>query len=68
MTTTREVALLQEIHEGPSEEFWTRYWELADRRDDEVLTEEEHQELLRMSGETEEITVRRRVRISDKEG
>lgn len=54
-----EQELLRLINEGPSDAVWTRYRELAARRDAETLTPAEHEELIRLSDAIEAADVRR---------
>src|SRR5438552_3762315 len=55
----REAELLLQIGEGPSESVWRRYHELSDRRDAEILTPQEHEELIGLSETIEAADVRR---------
>jgi hypothetical protein len=48
-----ETELLQEINQGISAELHQHYQALREKRDDEVLTEEEHTELIQISNRIE---------------
>ena len=52
-----EPELLRLINEGPSESVWTRYRELAARRDAGTLAAAEHEELIRLSDAIESADV-----------
>lgn len=54
-----ESELLQDINLGFSEEFWTRYDELVSRRENEILTPQEHQELISLTNQVEQRNVGR---------
>jgi hypothetical protein len=45
----RGAELLLQINDGPSEAVWQRYHELSARRDAEILTPQEHEELIGLS-------------------
>lgn len=55
----REAELLLQISEGPSEEIWREYRELSTKRDEETLSPQEHQRLIRLSDIIEASDVRR---------
>jgi hypothetical protein len=55
----REKELLQQINEGPSELIWQRYHQLAAKRDAEMLTAAEHDELVALSETIEAADVQR---------
>src|SRR5580698_7527880 len=54
-----ESELLLRINEGPDESTWRRYHELSARRDAEILTPVEHEELIGLSETIEAADVRR---------
>ncbi len=54
----KEAELLLKIHEGLPEETRARYYALINKRDEETLTPDEHEELLRLTDEAEEWNVR----------
>ena len=54
-----ETELLAQINMGLADSEWERYHELIKRRQNESLTDEEHQELLRVSDRLEKQNVRR---------
>lgn len=49
----RELELLQKVHLGISTEDWERYHKLIEKRDEETLSEKEHEELLRLVNKIE---------------
>lgn len=49
----RESELLQKINLGVSENTWSKYYQLVDKKNDLTLTELEHQELIQLSNEIE---------------
>jgi len=53
--TTSESRLLTLINEGLPQELRRRYDELITRRRDEILTPEEHDELVRLTGDVERL-------------
>jgi hypothetical protein len=55
----READLLRQINQGLPEELLRRYEELVAKRQGETLTPEEHVDLLRLSGQVEELERRR---------
>lgn len=55
----REGDLLREIGQGLPETFWNRYRLLAARRQEETLTPDEQAELVGLTDQTEELTLRR---------
>lgn len=59
VATPEETVLLREINQGIPPELNDRYEILADKRDDETLTEAEYQELLTICEQIEWIGVRR---------
>jgi hypothetical protein len=59
VVTPAETELLQEINRGIPPELNDRYEVLADKRDDETLTEAEHHELLTICDQIEWIGVHR---------
>ncbi len=54
-----EAELLKDITEGLPESFWRRYRELTARRRAETLTQSEQEELIALSDQVEERTLRR---------
>jgi hypothetical protein len=63
--TRRESELLTEVNSGLPAAALTRYGALLKRRDDESMTVEEYDELLRLSDEVEEKNARRWSAVSD---
>ena len=55
----RETELLQKINRGFSTSVWQPYKQLVAKRDDETLTAEEHQQLIALSDQLEEMNVER---------
>lgn len=53
-----ESALMVKINQGLPEEAHARYYTLIDKRDEETLTPEEYEELLRLTDEAEEWNVK----------
>lgn len=58
-TDADEGQLLHEINQGFPEAFWTRYRQLIARRQDETLSPDEQSELVHLSDQVEERTLRR---------
>jgi hypothetical protein len=58
-STPTEANLIQTISEGLPETFWTRYRTLIARRRAEQLTKSEHEELISLSDQLEEMTLQR---------
>jgi hypothetical protein len=54
-----ETELLQEINQGISAELHQHYQALRKKRDDEILTEEEHTELIQISNRMEMLGAKR---------
>lgn len=54
-----EAELLLKINQGIPSNFQTDYQELIAKRDDEILTEDEHQQLLQLTEEIEKIQAQR---------
>jgi hypothetical protein len=59
IATPEESTLLREINRGIPAELSDRYEILADKRDDETLTEAEYQELLNIAEQIEALGVKR---------
>jgi hypothetical protein len=59
IATPEESTLLREINHGIPAELSDRYEVLADKRDDETLTEVEYQELLGLADQIEALGVKR---------
>ena len=59
IATPEESTLLREINRGISTELNNRYEILADKRDEEILTEAEYQELLDIADQIETSGVKR---------
>lgn len=51
--SSREMELLEKVHLGIATEDWERYHELIGKRDEENLSEAEHQELLQLVNQVE---------------
>ncbi len=58
-----QATLLQEINQGLPEAAWQRYHELMDRRRDESLTADEHEELKRLTDKVEVAHAQRMERV-----
>lgn len=63
--TKAEAQLLQEINQGLPEAAWARYHELVGRRRDGTLTEQEYEELTRLTDEIELAHARRMEKLAD---
>ena len=57
--TKTETELLMKINNGLPTDVRARYWVLIGKRQEESLTEEEYEELLRLSDQTEQLQVER---------
>jgi hypothetical protein len=58
-TSVSDAVLLQSITTGLPESFWQRYRDLIQKRNAQTLTDLEHQELIELSDQTEELTLQR---------
>jgi hypothetical protein len=58
-TSVSDAVLLQSITTGLPESFWQRYRALIQKRDAQILTNLEHQELIELSDQTEALTLQR---------
>jgi hypothetical protein len=58
-TSVSDAVLLQNITTGLPESFWQRYRDLIQKRNAGNLTDLEHQELIELSDQTEELTLQR---------
>lgn len=58
-TTVSDAMLLQVITTGLPESFWQHYRALIQKRNAQTLSELEHQELIELSDQTEELTLQR---------
>lgn len=61
----RESELMELIVAGPSEEAWNRFQALNQKRREETLSEEEHQELIKINTELEAWNVQRLKYLSE---
>lgn len=61
----RESELLELIAKGPSEEIWKHFQELNKKRREEALSNEEHQELIKINTELEAWNVQRLKYLSE---
>lgn len=59
VVTGAEASLLQKINEGLPERTWQRYDDLVERRRAETLTPAEHEELIAISDQIEDMNARR---------
>jgi hypothetical protein len=57
--SNEETTLMQTITEGLPESFWSRYRYLIDLREQEILTDLEHAELIACSDRVEQLTAHR---------
>lgn len=59
VTIDEETLLLTKINAGVSGEMWDRFYQLIEKRDDNLLSEEEYQELITLTEDIEMANVKR---------